>query len=394
MTEEKRKPKKTPSPKSHGEETGGPDERPADSRAPFRMEMDLLLTPISEENPAGQDLRYEGTYDQIREARREDDASLPQGVWERDLKKADWERVRDLCQTVLESRSKDLQIAVWMTEALFHLNGFSGIREGFRVIFALCEAFWDDLYPAIENGDVEARISPLVWVNEKLSVQLKFEPITRPQSKDGVAYTYADWEQANLLENLATKDKKAIEEAERANKVTRAKFLSSVMFTSAAFYRWQHRDLGRALENLAKLDDFLDDRCARQGPSLTQFKNTLKEIHGLIGSFLKEKVEEVGEDADSDASEPEPEGHEVSFGYGKSSEMKSVALSIRSRAEAYRMLSEAADYLFIHEPHSPTPYLVKRAVSWGNMSLTELLNELVSDDQDRKIIFNLLGIKL
>jgi type VI secretion system protein ImpA len=391
MTEEKQKPKKsTP---SAPDEQDGQDERFSNPRAPFRMEMDMLLTPISEENPAGSDLRYEGMYDLIREARREEDASLPQGVWERDLKKADWEKVRDLCQDALESHSKDLQIAVWLTEALFHLNGFSGIREGFRIIVVLCETFWDDLYPNSENGDFESRISPLVWMNEKLSVHLKFEPITRPQRKENAAYNYADWEQANLLENLASKDKKAFEEAEKVNKVTRAKFLSSVMFTSAAFYRWQHRDLGRSLENLRKLNAFLDERCGREAPSLAQLRSILDDIHGLIGSFLKEKIDEVGENSDADPSEMETEGQDVTFGYGKSNEMKSVALSIRSRSEAYRMLSEAADYLFIHEPHSPTPYLVKRAVSWGNMSLTELLEELLADDNDRKIIFNLLGIK-
>ena len=46
-----------------------------------------------------------------------------------------------------------------------------------------------------------------------------------------------------------------------------------------------------------------------------------------------------------------------------------------------------------HEPHSPTPYLVKRAVSWGDMTLTELLRELVNDDNNLKAILSLLGLK-
>ena len=45
---------------------------------------------------------------------------------------------------------------------------------------------------------------------------------------------------------------------------------------------------------------------------------------------------------------------------------------IQSRAEAYKRLGEAADYLIKAEPHSPVPYLVKRAVAWGNMSFGEL----------------------
>ncbi|MCB1033146.1 MAG: type VI secretion system protein TssA, partial [Acidobacteria bacterium] len=66
--------------------------------------------------------------------------------------------------------------------------------------------------------------------------------------------------------------------------------------------------------------------------------------------------------------------------------------AIRSRAEAYRRLSEAADYLARTEPHSPTPYLVRRAVSWGSMTVTELLKELLADKSDLTTVFKLLGI--
>lgn len=66
---------------------------------------------------------------------------------------------------------------------------------------------------------------------------------------------------------------------------------------------------------------------------------------------------------------------------------------IRSRAEAYLRLSEAADYLLRTEPHSPAPYLVKRAVGWGNMSLAELLMELVGSPDDLVAIQRLLGMR-
>jgi type VI secretion system protein ImpA len=66
---------------------------------------------------------------------------------------------------------------------------------------------------------------------------------------------------------------------------------------------------------------------------------------------------------------------------------------IRSRSEAYRRLTEAADYLQRTEPHSPTPYLVRRAVAWGGMSLGELLQELVQSDSDLNAIYTLLGMR-
>src|SRR4051812_43072758 len=90
-------------------------------------QSELLLAPISPEMPAGENLRYEELYDRIRNARRED-PDLPMGVWETDLKRADWSLVEALCTEALEQRTKDLQIAIWLLEARIVLHGFSGVR--------------------------------------------------------------------------------------------------------------------------------------------------------------------------------------------------------------------------------------------------------------------------
>ncbi len=78
---------------------------------PERSRDDLLLTPIPGTRPTGQDVAYAGDYDAIIEARREDNAALPQGVWQRELKRADWAAVERLCAETLAARSKDLQVA-------------------------------------------------------------------------------------------------------------------------------------------------------------------------------------------------------------------------------------------------------------------------------------------
>ena len=66
---------------------------------------------------------------------------------------------------------------------------------------------------------------------------------------------------------------------------------------------------------------------------------------------------------------------------------------INSREDAYRMLDAVAEYLQRTEPHSPTPYLVKRAVTWGRMSLADLMQEIVREEGDIARYFSLLGIK-
>jgi type VI secretion system protein ImpA len=357
----------------------------------FRLDLETLLAPIPGDNPAGEFLRYEGTYDRIQEARHEE-ANLPQGIWERELKKADWNMVCELCLEALERRTKDLQIAVWLMESLTHLYGFSSLRDGLKLLLGLCEGFWDSLYPEIEGDDLEGRVSPVAWMNEKLYLTLKLISITQPESIDAVPYTWADWEYANYIENKALKDKKVREDAESRGKVTRAKFLGSAMFTSKEFYGVQSESIAASVELTRELEHFLDERCGKQAPSLKQFRDTLEDIYKVVNDFLMEKKEE-DENHENSATEEGRQGlggaQEGEAGAGRSA----LTGAIRSRTEAYRMLSEAADYLLMHEPHSPTPYLVKRAVSWGNMTLNELLQELVAEEHDLEQIYKLLGMK-
>ena len=237
-----------------GKEETSRDMTAVDAEAPGALPLTLqrLLAPVGGDNHCGEDLRYEGTYDAVKEA-REEDANLPQGVWERELKKADWDAVERICREALELRSKDLQLAVWWLEATIYHYGFHGCLMGIKLINGLIEAYWEGLYPLPDESGMEPRVAPLVWLNEKVSTKLKMVPITAPRSGDERAYCYADWEHALHIEKLSIKDKSLVPNAENTKQATRAKFLGSVMFTPAEFYAQQTQQLGEALTELASL---------------------------------------------------------------------------------------------------------------------------------------------
>jgi len=121
------------------------------------------LNPIPGENPSGANLRYAPVYDKIKESRREDD-NAPQGEWAHERKVADWKQVVKLAGESLATKSKDLQLAAWLTEAMLRTEGFAGLLAGLKLLKALIEHFWDTLYPEIEDGDAEMRAAPLDWV--------------------------------------------------------------------------------------------------------------------------------------------------------------------------------------------------------------------------------------
>ena len=65
----------------------------------------------------------------------------------------------------------------------------------------------------------------------------------------------------------------------------------------------------------------------------------------------------------------------------------------KNRKEAYATLESLADYLSAVEPHSPTPYLLRRAVKWGSMPLPELMAEIIREEGDLNRLANVLGLK-
>lgn len=348
--------------------------------------IDPLLAPISEEAPAGVWLRFEPVYDEIKRLRAEEDSGLPQGVWQRELKRADWPAVAALCSEVLTGTSKDLQVAAWLTEAWIHLHGFQGLERGARLLAGLCRGFWPDLHPSLEEGaeGSEARLAPIGWAAEKLQLPLKRVPVTMPTGDDAVAYGWKDWEAGLYLANLSRLDAAAAAKEQERGMVPQAKFLVSVSLTPGACFGRIVAEIAGALAGLDDLEAALAEMCGPAAPSLTSLRSPLAAIQ----SFALRVLEERGE---SDLVLP-PAGQEE-IPMDDEAPSVSSSSSISSRAEAYHRLNQAAEFLLRTEPHSPVPYLVQRAVSWGNLSLAELLQELLQKNADLPTVYTLLGIK-
>jgi type VI secretion system protein ImpA len=124
-------------------------------------DLEALLAPIPGDNPAGESLRYASVYDQIKEARRADEA-LTQGDWQRELKVADWPKVIQLATAVLTTKTKDLQLGAWLTEAWVRhdrLDRLAGLRDGLYLLRGLLEGFWEHLYPEIDPEDDEGPLT-------------------------------------------------------------------------------------------------------------------------------------------------------------------------------------------------------------------------------------------
>jgi len=152
--------------------------------------VEELLQPISEDRPSGSYLRSDPVYDSLKEARREAEASAD----------GDYSRVISLATTALKEQTKDLQIAAWLTEALYRQEGFAGLATGLQLLRGLLDKFWDTVYPEAEDGDLEFRTSPLDWIGWRFANDIRKSAIDK--SAEATADYYADLE-ARLHDCLA-----------------------------------------------------------------------------------------------------------------------------------------------------------------------------------------------
>lgn len=347
-------------------------------------ELMSLLAPISERSPGGEPLRFDPLYDEIKRMRDEDDPLLPVGVWQRELKRADWSGVARLCSSALMKRTKDLQLAAWLTEAWLHLLGFAGLELGVRLVTALCRDFWNDLYPSLDDG-LEARVAPVGWMAEKLVLAVKSVPITAPAGEGTQPRAWKDWESSLYLANLPRSGSTLSAADEGA--AAQASYLDGAAKTPAVRLAQLVGEVSGALAALDALDAMLLERCGEAAaPTLTPLRQPLLAIHDQLAKLLAERgpIEaEPDEPVLVFGIDDEPNGAAAPAAHG----------SMSSRAEAYQKLREAADFLLRTEPHSPVPYLVRRAIAWGDMSLSQLLEELLASNTDLSTIDTLLGIR-
>jgi type VI secretion system protein ImpA len=333
-----------------------------------------LIAPIEGERPTGDSLRFDPLFDEVRELRREEDATLPQGIWKRELKRADWAGVAAACERALITRTKDLQFAAWLTEAWLHLDGVRGLDRGLRLIAALCRDYWDDLYPAIDREEgVGARVAPIAWVADRLLISFKQIPVTAPQGEDAQAYAWSDWE-AGVFPKAA---------------VTHEKFLVSASLTPTAAFVELESDLASLADGIGEIDAVLAEWCDEESaPSFAPLRDLVAAIHAFVARVLSER-EGTGEPMPA-VNDPRDPHVEISIRGGDAENRPAIYGAIASRAEAYQRLREAADYLQRTEPHSPVPSIVRRGIAWGEMSAADLYAELFKKSWD---IFSLLGIQ-
>jgi type VI secretion system protein ImpA len=267
------------------------------------IDVEGLLVPIAGDNPSGRSLAYEPEYDEIRAARRSED-DTNQGEWQRETKAAEWDRVIELGTGFLRRETKDLLIAAWVTEALTQLHGFDGLHDGLRLLSGIQDRFWATYHPEIEDGDLEAREGPFVFLNDLLPLLIRQVPLT--SGVGDVRYSLLHWKESRATQNAGAKDPKLAKAMEDAGKVTPKQWDDEVAQSPRKFYEGLNESLERTRDAFKDFDEGTDRHFGRAAPGLGNIREALEECRKLIGPILDTKRKQE--------PDPEPAGEVLDGG--------------------------------------------------------------------------------
>jgi type VI secretion system protein ImpA len=340
-----------------------------------------LLTPIAGENPSGQDIRRDTKlllYDQIKEARRQED-DLPQGDWQHERKLADYQLAAKLGQDALASTSKDLQIAVWVAEALLQTEGYAGLSQGLTLCHGLIATFWDSLYPPIEDGDLELRAAPLDWLGSALEIPLKSLPL------NNTGHSWFKYKESRTVgyeeQSQTDKEKKTRAKSISEGKLSAEAFDKAFVETPKAVYLQFERNLDKCLACVKSLDELCREKFGDAAPSFGKLKIALEEVRHTVHSLLQKKRETEPDPVEAVAPAATNGNGNGSAPPDQPAAPGGIVISLTAssepadRMEAIAAVARAATFLRKREPHSPAPYLMMRGLRWGELRASPRLSD-------------------
>ncbi len=324
--------------------------------------LEALLTPISDDAPAGDDLEYDPEFLALeRAAAPKAERAVGESV--KAAEEPDWDKVEELACALL-ARSKDLRIAVHLTTAWTRTSGMPGWAAGLSLIRSLVEHFWDTVYPQLDaedDNDPTMRVNSVVPLGDLQATLGYFRTTPFVQSPRLGRFNLRDLRIANgTLKTTA---------ASEGPEASMTEIEACCMDCAEDELLAATTAIRESLEHAKAIDAIFIDRVGTAGPD---FKNLLSEIHELkkflepqLARRMPAEAAEGGSDAAADAA-----------GDTGGSARAAATGAIAGPQDVTRRIDELCDYYARHEPSSPVPLLLRRAQRLIGMNFEDLLKDL------------------
>ena len=324
----------------------------------INYEVSELLAGIpGSPDEVGYDVSVSKIYDDIKNAKFDEDSSVSFGIWERELKKADWELTEKLAVDALKTKSKDFQIVGWLIEALVTLDSFSGIAKGIDILAKFSNAFWQTGYPRKEDNssDTEQKLRICEWIFDVVARKSKLIPIIDGDSSVNLyQYEYA-LDLKNAIIRSQNSSSEILENAQKSGHSTIEEIENKIKTMPREESTKTLEDIQMIKDEKSKLDKALLTLSGKTLNSFSELVNNLNKIKKLINHPSTET---------SDNMEPK----------------KNISLS--NRDAIYNSIASLSKQLSDIEKHSPSSFILNLVVSWKDKNLLEIMDDLKTGNSE------------
>ena len=364
------------------------------------IDLEPLLAPILDNGAGvGEDLRSgadpESLYLTLKDWRAEARAAEREAATAEDADSPplaaglrQWNDIVDLSQRVLTGASKDLEVGGWLTEALVRTASFKGLAAGLELLARLIEDYWDaGIYPLEDEDGVEARLAPLFGLFGRgmvgaLVQPVKMLPLSNRRDVDAAALWLIESAQAAppRSDDPETRERLQAKQAEQLEALNQA-----VSGSSPDFLRDVHKGATTSLVMLERLMDAIDRRTdvGRFGSQLTEpLRAVVAVLEARAGHLFAQQPGPVDTEIGEGAAPVVAGGGGVGGGR-----------ALSGRAEAFNTILQVADFFERTEPQSIVARSLRDVVRRAQLTLPDLLAELLPDLEQRNQFLLRAGIR-
>ena len=363
--------------------------------------LEEYISPISDTDATGTDPRSDvsptSTYYALKDLRNQLRAAERNALVDEEgiaSLARDWLPLLEKASEAIKTQSKDIEYLAWFIEALCRIHGFKGLAFGFKVTHHLLDSYFDEMYPSLDDDDeLSDKVSALVGLNGSAGEGTLIIPIKSIYLTDSVSmesYSFWEYQQGYDISRLAD-DKR--EKKLSLGAVDYELIEKSASETSTEFFVTLKQDIENAIDQFTLLSDVMDKVVGQPQPT-SSIKKALESSLAAVEHIAADKLaaaEKAKAALDEMQEVSDSEDEDVQ---GEVKERVRVNDEINSRENAINKLKEIATFFRKTEPHSPMSYTIEQVIRWSELSLPELLNELITDSDARTGYFKLSGIKI
>ena len=316
-----------------------------------------LLTPISADTPCGENLEYDPRFLHLEEMTRSclsNDFSAKSTA-----EKPDWEKVTLLASTLLQE-SKDLRILLCLCLAEIKRQGIHALFETLATVRLILSTYWDTTYPLIEIGaptDATQRSNTLLRLVDAHDIL--------GAARDAVIFPLHAMVKCTLRTlAFASKDPKAItsDQANLHADLQRLKHEISLLPPEDILHIYAQTQT--ALIDLEQITDLFTEHRTNTFPDFALLRNELSRLVLFIRP-TQAKIPPT----------PAAPGSQTQNSIGDLPGSRYPDFVIHRREDVILILQAICDYYTQHQPSSPIPYLLQRAIRWTQYDFMQLLKD-------------------